>query len=422
VPAGGLVDLQAFPEQFSKLRDDTKPGDCNPPAFSSVSHGRGICASCNKQSQQNKRVSMMKPCKLLVLWLCPVLVLLVGPVATCVVANPIAISEYVSEYETDTGTALLRVPVHIAFGPGEVEVISEVGLGGRLLYRNNPTEAFQVSPIDVNGPHSVVYNPADQLYYVNDTDNNRMIAFSDPSSNVIAAERTGLAGITLNRPHDVVIDPGTNLIYAINPSAPQVFQFPELGFQFENLLLDLTNLSTDSTYSRALTFTDGKLYVVGSAAGQVIEVTDLTTGAFVVHDSFGKKVNAFSGSWETTGLVLNDIEFFDGHWYVTSFFSSASADGTDPNENKLIRFEDWDDFANGTWEDISDLLPNDVVPYYLTPGPDGLYLAAFNGVTPGQGQDKIYLISSNIPEPTSLVLTLFGAVALAAYRNRPRRQ
>jgi len=62
------------------------------------------------------------------------------------------------------------------------------------------------------------------------------------------------------------------------------------------------------------------------------------------------------------------------------------------------------------------LLPSAVVPYYFTPGDDGLYLATFSQENPGSN-DKIYLITS-VPEPSSLVLTLFGVLALASRRTR----
>jgi hypothetical protein len=42
--------------------------------------------------------------------------------------------------------------------------------------------------LDVKGPHPVVYNPADKLCYANDTENNRLIAFSDLSKPEIAAK------------------------------------------------------------------------------------------------------------------------------------------------------------------------------------------------------------------------------------------
>jgi hypothetical protein len=49
---------------------------------------------------------------------------------------------------------------------------------------------------------------------------------------------------------------------------------------------------------------------------------------------------------------------------------------------KLIRFKTWDDFGSGRWEDLSSLLPDKIVPYYLTSTKDGLLIAAFHHEDP----------------------------------------
>jgi hypothetical protein len=268
---------------------------------------------------------------------------------------------------------------HIAFGPGEQEIISDLK-NNRLIYRNNAKESFQVSPIAVKGLHSLAYNPADKLYYVNDTANHRMISFADLSKEEIAVERKEMAGVKLQRPHDVVIDPNSSWIYAINPNTGQVFRFTALG-ENESVLAVPTK-----GYARALTFANGKLYVIGSSKGRIIEILDWDKKQFKIYDSYdptGKQGPA--GSWTKTGLVLNDAEFFNGYWYASSYFTKGYAKGTEYDINKFIRFKTLDDLVKGNWTDLSDLLPSGITPYYLTVNKNKLYLAIFNHHSPGKG-------------------------------------
>jgi hypothetical protein len=276
---------------------------------------------------------------------------------------------------------------HIAFGDG-FEVISDLG-NNRFVYRREGESAWQISPVPVKGHHSAVYHPGQGLWYVNDTDNHRMIAFRDLASPDIAAETAALAGIPLDRPHDVVLDPESGWLYAINPNNAVVFRFKALGEEESAL-----DLSAHLTYSRGLTWHEGRLYVVGSAVGKVVEVTDFESGAYTVHLGAGKKAEAPAGNWDRTGLVPNDAAFFNGHWYVTSFFTPA-APYSEPGENadthKLIRFRTWTDFESGNWEDLSALLPQGITPYYMTVHNGALYLAGF--FSDGNGADAVFRIT-----------------------------
>jgi hypothetical protein len=268
---------------------------------------------------------------------------------------------------------------HIAFGPGGSEIITACTTH-RFLYRNSPKESFSVSPLSVRRHHSVVYNPADKLYYANDTDNHRLISFADPSKDSITVETKEICGIKLQRPHDTVIDPETGWIYALNPNSGHIFRFTAIG-ENESVIKAPTQ-----GYTRALTFTNGKLYAIGSSKGRIVEVVDWEKQTFKTYDSFdpaGRQSAA--GSWETTGLVLNDSEFFKGHWYATSYFTRAYAKGTDFNENKFIRFKTLDDMVRGNWTDISSLVPSGLTPYFLTVNENKLYLATFNHESKGSG-------------------------------------
>jgi hypothetical protein len=268
---------------------------------------------------------------------------------------------------------------HIAFGPDGSEIITAC-ITHRFLYRNNPKEPFSVSPLSVKRHHSVVYNPRDNLYYANDTDNHRIIAFSDPSKNEITAETKEICGIKLQRPHDTVIDPASGWIYALNPSSGHIFRFTAIG-ENESVIKAPTQ-----GYARALTFTHGKLYAVGSSKGRIVEIVNWEKPTFKVYDSLDPtNRQAAAGSWETTGLVLNDAEFFNGHWYATSYFTKSCAKGTDFNENKFIRFQALDDLVSGDWTDLSSLVPSGLTPYFMTVNNNKIYLATFNHEATGEG-------------------------------------
>ena len=136
----------------------------------------------------------------------------------------------------------LKTPTHIAFGPNNREIITDLK-NNRFVFREGPEEPLQVSPVPMRGPHSVVYNPKDKLYYANDTENHRMIAFSDLSKPTIQAQTKKIAGINLHRPHDVVLDPSTGWIYVINPGSGHVFRFTAIGENESAIKVPLQELS-----------------------------------------------------------------------------------------------------------------------------------------------------------------------------------
>lgn len=280
--------------------------------------------------------------------------------------------------------AVFKLATHIAFGQEKEEIITDLQ-NNRFMYRNDPGKPLAQSPIPVKGPHSILYNPKDSLYYVNDTDNHRLISFADLSKPTITAQTNTILGIKLRRPHDIVIDPKTGWIYALNPYSGHVFRFSAIG-KDESVL----NLGKSlGGYARSLTFTKGRLYVIGSSAGRIVEVTDWEKAKFNVYKSFGKIRGASAGSWKSTGLVINDAEFFNGFWYATSYFSPVHGKGTDYNKNKLIRFKTLPDLVSGKWEDLSSLLPDKSTPYFLTAKDSNLYLAIYNHTKLGKGNDVI---------------------------------
>ena len=311
--------------------------------------------------------------------LAALLLVLNTPELRAAAPNDLTVTEYAA------AAAEFRQPTHVAFRDG-LEVVTD---GSRLLFREKPTAAFRASPLDgLNDAHSVAYNPRDELFYVADSGNHRLVALRDPSRAEITRTAARFAGVPLDRPHDVVCDAKAGWMYALNPNHAEVFRFK--GFEQDESSLDL---SKHLGYSRSLSLARGKLYVVGSSAGKVVEVDDFDARQFRIYTSFGKRRDAPAGSWKTTGLVPNDADFYGDYWYVTSYFCPTYAAGEDCNENKFIRFKTWRDFETGNWEDLSSLLPRDIVPYYLTPRKDGLYLAAFYHEGQG-GPGKVFRIAA----------------------------
>ena len=307
----------------------------------------------------------------------------------------------VDEYAPGDQAITLKTCTQLAFENG-YEIISDLG-NSRFLYRRGEGDLWQVSPIPVKMQHSLLFNPADKRYYANDTANQRMIAFRDLAEAAVDAEATEMAGVKLRRPHDVVRDPATGWLYMINPNEPVVVRFRALGVDEKALSLD-----KELNYSRGLTFAKGRLYVIGSSVSKVIEITDFDKGAFRVYTGHGKKAEGPAGNWLRTGLVPNDAEWFDGWWYLTSFFTPAapySEPGDDFDTNKFIRFRDWAAFESGNWEDLSDLVPSGTIPYYLTAHDEALYLAIFSDAEGGNAILRIRARGDSVVEDVSTIDT-----------------
>ena len=74
----------------------------------------------------------------------------------------------VTEYLPGQDPVTFRWPTHVAFGPNNQEIVTDLK-NNRLMFRDSSTGLLKPSPIALRGPHSVVYNPKDKLYYANDT-------------------------------------------------------------------------------------------------------------------------------------------------------------------------------------------------------------------------------------------------------------
>ncbi|HIP82915.1 MAG TPA: hypothetical protein EYH19_04995 [Desulfocapsa sulfexigens] len=260
----------------------------------------------------------------------------------------------------------------------------------RILHRQKGLKPFSAAAVPLKRPHSIVYNPFDSLYYVADTDGHRIVAFDRFDTPRQLTSTSIIAGTNLSRPHDIALDPVTGWLYSLNPRLTTVFRFKGLGKQESRL-----DLSAHLSYARGLSVVNGRLYVIGSSQGKVVEIMDFDKGLYKIYQSPGKVEISPAGNWERTGLVLNDVEYFQQNWYATAYFCPAvSLPGQDYNKNKLIRFKTWKHFETGEWEDLSHQLPDKLVPYYLTVHEDNLYIPLFNHQAPGKG-DCIYRLSKH---------------------------
>jgi hypothetical protein len=143
-------------------------------------------------------------------------------------------------------------------------------------------------------------------------------------------------------------------------------------------------------YDRSLALIDDKVYVISSNKGEVIRIDDFENREFTRYVSYGKLQCTSAGAWQVTGLVLNHVEYFNGYYYGSNFFQSTYAKGTNPDINRLIRWKSWDDFQKGNWEDISYLIPHDLVPYYFTVHNNKLFISTLWGSD--TVKNNIYLI------------------------------
>jgi hypothetical protein len=292
----------------------------------------------------------------------------------------------IEEYAPANTAIDLDLPTHIGFFRG-LEIITEV-IHDRLDYRAAGSAGeWQISPIPLESPHSLTWCGFTGQFLASDTFNHRLVWFEDISSGDVTSTDT-VGGIELHRPHDVACDAVNEFQYALNPIRPILFRMRARGIDESSL-----DLGSIAGYSRALTLVDGTLYVVASSMGRVIEINDYAGGSYTVYQSHGKIAEEQVGSWETTGFVLNDVEFFDGWWYATNFFAEPWANGSDHNRFKFVRFRSWNDFELGNWQELSHLLPDGGVPYFLTLHDGSLYLPVFDGLVVN---DAVYRITTGL--------------------------
>jgi len=218
-------------------------------------------------------------------------------------------------------------------------------------------------------------------YFVADTDHDtdsctdskthpdRIVSFESLSGGAVYSQTTVIDGQELERPHDLEYNAADRYFYGVTAPMGDCCDQPKILFRFRDIeeggnvvdgdILEMSD-STDceAFYMRSLSVVDGTVYVVNSTADrptdphglpQVFRIIDFATEAMETYTAHE--------SWYAN---LQDVEFHEGWWYGT-----GSRDGP-----LLARWQDWDDFQNGNWEDLSDLVPwgevPDPVAYFLT--------------------------------------------------------
>jgi hypothetical protein len=287
----------------------------------------------------------------------------------------LTISSYVENSDVPQG---LNWPTHIAF-LNNLEIISDAG-NNRFAYRpQGSTGNYKISPVAVNDQHSLTW--CNGTYYAVNTNEHEIIEFADivnDSGSVVA----NYSGITLKRPHDIIYNATDGFVYALDRNMGLTRFKPNTKSAAE-----VSDVDSILNYARSLTIVDGVVFIINSKKGEVIKMKDFNN--WTVYKSPGKKLERPAGAWDRTALVLNDVERYGDYWYGSNFFTSSHAEGHDYDKYRLIRWKTWEDFQNGNWEDLSNLLPKDAVPYYFTVNNGSLYLCTALSDNPGIN-DVIY--------------------------------
>ncbi len=281
----------------------------------------------------------------------------------------IQISSYAKASDVPQG---LNFPTHIGFFNG-LEIVSDAH-NNRFAYRpQGSTSKFSISPVAVKDQHSLTW--CNGTYYAVNTNEHEVIEFTDIINDNGSAV-ANYSGISLDRPHDIVYNATDGFVYTIDNNKGLTRFKPRTSSAAE-----VSNVVSILDYARSLSIVDGVVYIINSSKGEVIQMRDFNN--WTVYKSHGKKLVSPAGAWDRTGLVLNDVERYGDYWYGSNFFTSSYAQGHDHNKYRLIRWRTWEDFQNGNWEDLSNLLPKDVVPYYFTVNNGSLYLCTARAENPG---------------------------------------
>jgi hypothetical protein len=269
---------------------------------------------------------------------------------------------------------------------GGFEVIVDYGTSVLRYRPQGSDQGWATSPVQLYHPHAVAIG-SDGAFYVADTDNHAIVRFAD-LSRADSTRVTAIAGQPLSKPHDIVLEPRSGLLYVVDANA-RLYRLRGFGVDEAYLQLDPAEVG----YARSLSVVRGTVYVVGSSKGLVVRVDDFASGRHTLFASPGKKREASSGSWESTGLVLNDVEFFAGYWYGSNFFTQLPKSAETWDRYGLLRWRSWSDFERGRWEDLGPLIPGRIVPYYFFAAGERLYLACLRGavyvLTPAKGSGAV---------------------------------
>ncbi len=254
-------------------------------------------------------------------------------------------------------------------------------------------------------PHAITFHPESGMFFAVDTDNHQLISFKslDDDSNESIARYSEVGDIQIGkRPHDIAYNPIDKKVYTVLNSGILRFgiddknDFKEIDFIGKRDIasgIRESDLGSDFAvgYVRSLTIVDGILYLSNSTQGNIIEIRNFLepeTWRAIFNKNQPKKY-AEKGRFSDDGLIINDIEYFQGYWYASNYYAGNKSNYLSEaaiSKNKLIRWKTWEDFENSNWEDLSHLVHPESITYNFTKSENKLYISMFhNGNEHGVG-------------------------------------
>lgn len=253
-------------------------------------------------------------------------------------------------------------------------------------------------------PHALTYSPEAERYFAVDTDNHQLISFSSFDATVKDdVQRFSQVGETPigRRPHDIAYNNVDKHIYVVLNNGVLQIEANKGGIVNSAFLSESTIASNirknqpdihfNVGYVRSISIVDGALYLSNSTQGNVIQIDDFyNPSTWIAHINKNQpRKYAEKGSFDKDGLIINDIEYFEGYWYASNYYAGNVNNYLSEaavSKNKLIRWKSLADFENSKWEDLSSLVHPESVTYNFTRGKNALYLSMFhNGNDEGVG-------------------------------------
>lgn len=250
----------------------------------------------------------------------------------------------------------------------------------RIIFRGKDGR-FDKLNINLKGAHSIRY--IKRLgYLIDDTEANKIILISD-LNNPHADYLDKIAGKQLVRPHDI-LDGQDGYAYIIDEN--NLFRIKDFSGKGDVFPLMKDKLG----YVRSLSMMDGKVHIISASMGKVIKIDDFNSGKIVQYQTGAHKLDDAAGSADRTGPILNSVIKLGGYYYGSNYFTKSYAGNNDPNPYRLMRWKSWDDFRKGNFEDISNYLEKNQVPYFLSSHEGKLLLTTFNHEKPCDGDRAFY--------------------------------
>lgn len=201
-----------------------------------------------------------------------------------------------------------------------------------------------------NRPHKLIF--LDDYYYICDTDNHRIVKI-----NRGLTKRKNLAEhFVFDRPHDIHVENGIlyvvdgldgSRIITIDPrdeSCSVIAKFP--AEYMRSLYFNSHNIFACSA-------TSGNIYILDKISAKLIENISVYASDNKFH-CIDVELQLKVGE---SRFVPNSIIYYEGFWYLTNYFYKGA-------KNRFVRFENWIEFKNGNFKDLSSLVKG--VPYFMS--------------------------------------------------------